>query len=63
METIREMVIDRCDLPNNFNVDDYKFFQGMPTKIVADHDVINLGGRKIKVLYTPGHSPNSQCKV
>lgn len=61
METIREMVIDRCDLPNNFNVYDYELFQGMPTKIVADHDVIDIGGRQIEVLHTPGHSPGHLC--
>ena len=42
METIRKMVIDRCDLPNNFNVYDYELFQGIPTKIVTDHDVIDI---------------------
>ncbi|MDB2782072.1 hypothetical protein C4024_18630 [Clostridioides difficile] len=61
METIRKMVIDRCDLPNNFNVYDYELFQGMPTKIVADHDVIDIGGRQIEVLHTPGHSPGHLC--
>ena len=28
MEQIREMVIDRCDLPEGYNVDTYDFFQG-----------------------------------
>lgn len=55
------MVIDRCDLTNNFNVYDYELIQGMPTKIVADHDVIDIGGRQIEVLHTPGHSPGHLC--
>ena len=46
METIRKMVIDRCDLPNNFNVYDYELFQGIPTKIVTDHDVIDIKKKK-----------------
>lgn len=29
----------------------------MPTKIVTDHDVIDIGGRQIEVLHTLGHSP------
>ena len=31
IETIKEMVVDRCDLPDGFNVDGYVFFQGIPT--------------------------------
>lgn len=53
--------VDRCDLPNNFNVYDYELFQGMPTKIVTDHDVIDIGGRQIEVLHTLGHSPGHLC--
>lgn len=61
METIREMVIDRFDLPNNFNVYDYELFQGMPTKIVSDHDVLDIGGRQIEVLHTPGDIHQGIC--
>ena len=61
IETIKEMVVDRCDLPDGFNVDDYVFFQGTPTKILNDHDVIDIGGREIEVLHTPGHSPGHLC--
>ena len=28
MDTIREMVIDRCDLPEGYDVGAYRFFQG-----------------------------------
>ena len=61
METIRSMVVDRCDLPKNYDVNTYEFFQGMPTKVLKDGDEINLGGRKIQVLHTPGHSPGHLC--
>ena len=47
IETIREMVIDRCDLPEGFCVSDYELFQGMPTKVLTDHDIIDIGGREI----------------
>ena len=61
IKTIKEMVIDRCDLPDGFDVDDYVFFQGMPSKTLRDHDIIDLGGREIEVLHTPGHSPGHMC--
>ena len=55
------MVVDRCDLPNDFNVNDYIFFQGKPTKVLNDHDIIDIVGREIEVLHTPGHSPGHLC--
>ena len=61
MEQIRGMVVDRCDLPEGYNVNSYEFFQGMPTRALKDNDVINIGGRTIKVLHTPGHSPGHMC--
>ena len=61
IETVKEMVVDRCDLPDGFNVDDYVFFQGIPTKVLNDHDVIDIGDREIEVLHTPGHSPGHLC--
>ena len=61
IETVKEMVVDRCDLPDGFNVDDYVFFQGTPTRVLNDHDMIDIGGREIEVLHTPGHSPGHLC--
>lgn len=61
METIREMVVDRCDLPEGYNVDTYEFFQGVPTKVLKGGEVIDLGGRSIELLHTPGHSPGHLC--
>lgn len=60
-ETVKEMVIDRCDLPRDYDVDTYELFQGMPTKILRDRDNIDIGGRNIQVLHTPGHSPGHMC--
>ena len=57
IEQIREMVIDRCDLPVGYKVDTYDLFQGTPTRVLKDNDVINLGDRSVYVLHTPGHSP------
>ncbi len=61
METIREMVVDRCDLPAEYDVNTYEFFQGAPTKVLTDNDIIDIGGRSIHVLHTPGHSPGHMC--
>lgn len=61
METIREMVVDRCDLPEGFDVRDYRLFQGKPSRVLRDGNLIELGGRSVEVLHTPGHSPGSMC--
>lgn len=61
METIRGMVIDRCDLPEGYDVSTYEFFQGTPTRVLKGGETIDLGGRSIEVLHTPGHSPGHMC--
>lgn len=61
IEQIKEMVIDRCDLPEGYDVEEYEFFQGAPIKLLENDEFIDLGGRKIQVLHTPGHSPGHMC--
>lgn len=61
LEQIKNMVVDRCDLPEGYNVDNYRFFQGTPTMVLKDNDIIDIGGRSIQVLHTPGHSPGHIC--
>ena len=61
METIRGMVADRCDLPEGYDLNSYEFFQGKPARVLGDGDTIDLGGRVIQVLHTPGHSPGHMC--
>ena len=60
-ETIRAMVVDRCQLPEHYDVSGYEIFQGKPSRVLKDRDVIDLGGRRIEVLHTPGHSPGHMC--
>jgi glyoxylase-like metal-dependent hydrolase (beta-lactamase superfamily II) len=60
-ETVRDMVADRCDLPAGFDLEQYRIFQGKPTRVLHDGDEIDLGGRILKVLHTPGHSPGHMC--
>lgn len=61
MEQIKGYVVERCELPEDFNIDEYVFFQGDATRVLQDNDVIDIGGRLIEVLHTPGHSPGHMC--
>lgn len=60
-DTVREMVVDRCELPENFDVSNYNMFQGVPTRVLRDRDTIDIGGRIIEIFHTPGHSPGHMC--
>ena len=61
----RQEIIDcfahGCTLPKGFDLSKYEIFQGTPTRLLRDGDVIDLGGRKIQVLHTPGHTPGGIC--
>lgn len=61
LDAVREMVLDRCDPPEDFDVSAYQLFQGTPTRVLTDGDCIDLGGRVLQVLHTPGHSPGHMC--
>lgn len=60
-DTVRVMVQDRCELPEGFDGDAYELFQGTPTRVLKHGDTIDLGGRTVQVLHTPGHSPGHMC--
>lgn len=61
IEQIKSFVVEDCELPEGFNIEDYEFFQGTATRILKDNDVIDIGGRNLQVLHTPGHSPGHMC--
>lgn len=50
-----------CDFPKSFDLNNYQIFQGKPTRILKDRDIITLGNRQLVVLHTPGHSPGHIC--
>lgn len=58
---VRNMIQERCDLPEDFDIQTYGLFQGTPTRILRDGDYICLGDRQLQVMHTPGHSPGSMC--
>lgn len=51
LEMIKEYVVDRCELPDAFNINAYQFFQGKPTKVLYGGEHIDLGGRIVEVLH------------
>lgn len=50
-----------CNFPTGFDIDAYRIFQGTPQRILHDGDRMDLGGREIRVIHTPGHSPGHCC--
>lgn len=61
VQAVRNMVTERCDLPEGFDENTYEIFQGVPTRVLEDGDTIELGGRTIQAMHTPGHSPGHLC--
>lgn len=55
---IRDLTIP---IPTDFDISVYKPYQGTPTGILLDNDIIDLGNRFLKVIHTPGHSPGHIC--
>lgn len=47
--------------PPEFSPDTYQPFTGQPAGVLQDGEVIDLGGRRLQVLHTPGHSPGHLC--
>ncbi len=61
-ETLREAM--RADnfwgpAPPDFDPTDYHILPSKADRLLEDGDVLELGGRRLQVLHTPGHSPGS----
>lgn len=61
LAAVRRMVCEGCQLPPGFDPESYHIFQGTPTRLVQDGEVLDLGGRAVTVLHTPGHAPGHLC--
>jgi glyoxylase-like metal-dependent hydrolase (beta-lactamase superfamily II) len=48
-------------LPDGFDPTTYRIVPTRATRLLEDGDVLDLGGRKLEVLHTPGHSPDCIC--
>lgn len=48
-------------LPDYLDVESWRIHPFKVTKWVKDGDVIDLGGRKLEIIHTPGHTPDSIC--
>jgi glyoxylase-like metal-dependent hydrolase (beta-lactamase superfamily II) len=48
-------------LPDGFDPAGYEVVPTVPSRLLEDGDVLDLGGRKLQVLHTPGHSPDCIC--
>lgn len=47
--------------PADFDPDRYAIAPSAATSTLADGEIIDLGGRRLEVIYTPGHSPDGIC--
>jgi len=48
-------------LPEGFDPTSWKIPPVNPTALLEEGDTIELGGRTLEVIHTPGHSPGSMC--
>ncbi len=61
LQAVTELLSRDCCLPQDFSLEKYRIFQGNPTRVLHDQDSIDIGGRVLQVLHTPGHSPGHMC--
>lgn len=48
-------------LPEGFDPQTYQIVPTLPTQLLEEGDVLDLGGRRLQVMHTPGHSPDCIC--
>ncbi len=48
-------------LPSGFDPASYRIVPTVPTRLLDEGDVLDLGGRRLEVMHTPGHAPDCIC--
>ncbi len=48
-------------LPAGFDPGAYQIVPTLPTRLLDEGDVLDLGDRRLRVMHTPGHSPDCIC--
>lgn len=57
----RNLMREPCVFPKEFDLEKYSIYQGQPTQILHDNEILDLGNRQVKVIHTAGHSPGHCC--
>lgn len=50
-----------CNFPQEFSIENYTIYSGGANIVLRDGDTIDLGGRHVTTVHTPGHSPGHCC--
>ena len=61
-ETVREMVLDRCDPPVDFDIERYEMFQGTPTRVLRERGYLFTGDlvyKDVLFAYYPSTDPEA----
>lgn len=48
-------------LPAGFDPAGYRIVPTVPTQLLEEGDVLDLGNRRLQVMHTPGHAPDCIC--
>lgn len=62
VESVKSSLLKQpCLFPQDFDINKYQIYQGEPSHILNNNQIIDLGNRFIQVIHTPGHSPGHIC--